>query len=229
MEDQSKKNIAKWTIGISHLPEMEGKARAFFPTHDFDIIKHHREYVYKKFIVWEFANDRVIKRVKTTDKDFKECRNDWLNDELKEIERIINIPGITRSDQIELKKYRDYVNEELNQKDTINLKPLIDTLEKACKGTPEYDSIKAWFIDKGFCDPVTLSWKDRKKGNKSILVNYLYDLHEKGYTYYLTQKQIQVIAENSFGFSIGIDMIKQISSPTNTTTNGKFEIPHFKD
>jgi hypothetical protein len=110
-EKEPKKGIpiVTYTAGISKFPEMEGKARAFFPTHNFDVIKHHREYIYKKFIVWEFANERVIKRVKTTEEDFKECRISWLNSELKEIARLIDLPSMTRSDQVELKKYRKYV------------------------------------------------------------------------------------------------------------------------
>jgi hypothetical protein len=116
-KDQKEGNPAvSYTVGISHFPEMGAKARAFFPTHNFDIIKHHREYVYKKFIVWEFANERVIKRVKTNENDFKECRNNWLKSEIKEIDQLIELPSMTRSDQIELGKYRNYLINELDSK-----------------------------------------------------------------------------------------------------------------
>lgn len=108
---------------------------------------------------------------------------------------------------------------------------LIDTLEKACGGkdTKKYKDIKTWFIDNGLCDPDTFAWKDRKKGNKSILIKYLCDLHIKGYTEQLTHKQIQAIVKNSFNIPIGIDTIKQVSSKNTITKEGKDNIPPYKD
>lgn len=108
---------------------------------------------------------------------------------------------------------------------------LIDTLEKACGGkdTKKYRDIKAWFIEHELCDPDTFAWKDRKKGNKSILIKYLCDLHVKGYTDQLTHKQIQAIVKNSFNILIGIDLIKQVSSKNTITKEGKDNIPPFKD
>jgi hypothetical protein len=101
---------------------------------------------------------------------------------------------------------------------------LIDTLEKACLGSSEYKSIKAWFIKKNLCDPVSLDWLDKKRGNKSILVNYLIDLYNKGYTKSLMQPEIVLIAKNSFNFSLKIDIVKRPKANDPRLP----EIPHFK-
>lgn len=111
-----------WTIGITQLPEFNGKCRAFFPTHSFEIIKKHREYLYHTLVLVEFLNERKIKALNTTSNDTELLRCNWLNDELKEIDRISNIPGISRNDLIELEKYKDYVNTELNPKNEITIK-----------------------------------------------------------------------------------------------------------
>lgn len=106
--------IAKWTIGISHFPEMDGKARAFFPTHSFEILRDHEESVYN-IIVLESARDQAIKGLKTTEEYFKYFRQSWLNGELKKIDRISIIPSLTRNDLIQLEMYRDYINGELKK------------------------------------------------------------------------------------------------------------------
>lgn len=106
--------IAKFTVAISHRPEFNGRGRAFFPTHSFEAIKKQRESVYE-MVLYEFKRERMIKMVPTTEKDVKLFRLDWLNTELNEIDRIIKIPTLTKSDSIELGKYKAYVKSEINK------------------------------------------------------------------------------------------------------------------
>lgn len=110
------KVIVQTTIGITHLPELGGKAWAWLETHDFEAIKKHREYLYHTFILEEFLNERRIKVLLTTSKDLEDLRRSWLNDELREIDRLMEIPQMSRSDRHELSKYRDYVQSELTPK-----------------------------------------------------------------------------------------------------------------
>lgn len=103
-------------VGITHLPEHEGRGRSYFPTNDFEAIKKHREHLYHTFILEEFLNERRIKVLLTTSKDLEDLRRSWLNDELREIDRLMEIPQMSRSDRHELNKYRDYVQAELPPK-----------------------------------------------------------------------------------------------------------------
>jgi hypothetical protein len=84
----------------------------------------------------------------------------------------------------------------------------ISTLEEACKGENELESLKAWFIKMGFCDPYTLVWSTEKKGAKQSLSGYLKELHKKKYSVKLRDQEIKDIAKNSFGIVISIDTIK---------------------
>ena len=95
------------------------------------------------------------------------------------------------------------------------------TLELACKGSKEYESIKTWFIQNSFCDPVTFVWKDRKSGYKKTLSGYLRDLEIRNYTEKLNDNEIQHIALNSFGIKIGISTIQHIKA------DEKSKIPPF--
>ena len=100
--------------GITHLPENEGKGRSWFPTHDFEVIKKHREHLFYTCIQPEFLNESRIMRLTTTSKDLEDLRRSWLNDELKEIDRLMNNPQVSRRNRIELNKYLDYVQSELS-------------------------------------------------------------------------------------------------------------------
>jgi hypothetical protein len=102
----------------------------------------------------------------------------------------------------------------------------VETLGEACKGTIEINKAKEWFIMVGFCDSETFMWKDQKKGSKTMLVNYIKDLHFKGYSKKLSHNEIKSVAKNSFGVDIGIDTIKkaQGNPPTKTIPS----IPPFK-
>ena len=192
MEDQNKKiSLVKFTVGISHLPEMDGKAIAYFPTHNFDILKLHRENLFYKFIQPEFLKERKIKRVFTTYKDTCDLRTDWLNGELKEIERLNIIPGMSRSDLHELGKYREYVNNELTRMKNIQI---TETLEKThllsipTKASPE-DILSFWL---------------KLTGN-----------NEKGQPYWENEKEIEhFINQNFVGFP-GVDEIKEFAPNMN--------------
>jgi hypothetical protein len=99
-----------------------------------------------------------------------------------------------------------------------------DTLEKACNGVAEFNYIKKWFLDKKLIDPVTLYWKDTKKGSKSELANYIKELKDKGYTKNLTHAEIISISLNSFGVKISIDTMKGLSGNASYLP----KIPYFK-
>lgn len=99
-----------------------------------------------------------------------------------------------------------------------------DTLEKACNGVAEFNFIKKWFLDQKLIDPVTLYWRDTKKGSKSELANYIKELKDKGYTKNLTHAEIISISLNSFSVKIGIDTIKGLSGNASYLP----KIPYFK-
>jgi len=76
------------------------------------------------------------------------------------------------------------------------------TLQEACLGPAQYNAVKGWFIDEGLCDPVTMAWKNRKKGEKSFIVLCIKDLSEKGYTHDLQVDEIIAIVKNTFHFTV---------------------------
>jgi hypothetical protein len=115
-----------WTIGISHLPEKGGKAWVFFPTYSYNVIKKHREHAFE-FVKAEYIKERAIKMLTTTQADFDLLRLNWLQSELKEIDRICNISETSRSDKIEVEKYRNYVNNELKPDKPQESEPIIST------------------------------------------------------------------------------------------------------
>lgn len=95
------------------------------------------------------------------------------------------------------------------------------TLEKACRGPEQYESIKAWFIKANLCDPDTFVWKDRKSGNRKVLAGYLKDLEIRGYTEHLADIEILNIVKNSFHIKIEISTIQHAKA------NIESKIPHF--
>jgi hypothetical protein len=161
------------TVGISHLPEMRGSARAFFPTHDFEVIKKYRESLYDTFIRPEFFRERTIKDLETTEKDFKDLRTDWLNDELKEIERISIIPQLSRSDFMELRKYRNYVISELNtNKEVIEKeKPLKRLANITTKAKPE-EIMDFWLKLQGNNEKGEPYWNDKEEIKHFVNQNF---------------------------------------------------------
>lgn len=107
---------AEWVIGIDHLSEFGSKARAFFPTHNFEVTKKYREDLFNSFYKPKALNERGIKGLRTTEKDLEDIRRLWLNDELKLVDKWMNIPHMSLSDRHELNKYQDYVQSELTPK-----------------------------------------------------------------------------------------------------------------
>jgi hypothetical protein len=99
-----------------------------------------------------------------------------LNCELKEIDRINLIPGISRSDSHELGKYREFVNKELSIKD-VPVKP--EAPEK------EYNSIK---VARAFC-----LWELFRAGQ---LKNY-YQIRPDGY-YRFKRKRFENYIKDKF-------------------------------
>jgi hypothetical protein len=94
----------------------------------------------------------------------------------------------------------------------IKRKPLrkrAETLLDVCLGSMQYESAIKWFINEGLCDPVTLFWRDRKKGYKSILINYIEELTLRGYIRELVDKEIVAIAKNTFNVYISMESAKR--------------------
>lgn len=110
---------AEWVIGIDHLSEFGSKARAFFPTHNFEVTKKYREDLFNSFYKPKALNERGIKGLRTTEKDLEDIRRLWLNDELKLVDKWMNIPHMSLSDRHELSKYQTAVNDELAGKGKI--------------------------------------------------------------------------------------------------------------
>ncbi|HBE42431.1 MAG TPA: hypothetical protein DDW27_14750 [Bacteroidales bacterium] len=98
----------------------------------------------------------------------------------------------------------------------------ITSLEDACNDLIKLKTIREWFIKNKFCNPDTFIWDD-KNYSLSCLADYLKDLHPKGYTGYLEQRQILAISKNSFG-------IEMSRSTLNKAKGHLFlpEIPPFK-
>lgn len=134
------------------------------------------------------------------------------------------------NDQIKVTRYLRFL-ESKKKRISKNVKPLRNTLKSACKGNAEYESIKAWFIEKEFCDSDPFKWKEtqRRSLHKTILAYYLRDLFHKGYVEEISHSEMKAIALNSFGVNISIGLIKKIPKlmfpplPPNM-----IEIPPFK-
>lgn len=94
---------------------------------------------------------------------------------------------------------------------------LKDTLEKACGGvaSPEYISIKKWFITTGLINPQTLHYIDRKSGYQKTLARMLKDISVKGYSETLSVSEIIEIAKNTFGVKIGKSTIDHSQPESN--------------
>jgi len=95
------------------------------------------------------------------------------------------------------------------------------TLKSACKGPKEYEAAKKWLIDNKYCDPETLAWIDKKKGNKSVMVLIIKDLIIKGYLQELNYDEIIEITVNTFKNKALYPTVKQ---PTILNYN---PIPYF--
>lgn len=106
-----KKILAEFFVGISHTPE----GKSWFPTHSFEEIKKHRFDAFEG-IKSKFIEERKIKILTTTEIDLFHLRQHFLKNEIKEIERLSNHSELSSSDHIELNKYREWVEVEL-QKD----------------------------------------------------------------------------------------------------------------
>jgi hypothetical protein len=128
-------------------------------------------------------------------------------------------------------QYSNIIEVEMSLKNELeNIRPKkddfkpIDTLENACGGSDskQYKDIKKWFIDNNLCDPDTFIWK---KG-KTELANYIQDLHTKGYTVSLKQREIITIALKSFQKQISRRTINNLQG--NHYTKSPPEIPPFK-
>jgi hypothetical protein len=113
---QEGETFIQTVVGITHLPEHEGKGRSWFPTHNFDVIKNHREHLFYKYEQPKFLNESRILMLPTTPKDLEDFRKNWLNKELKEIEKLIENPHLSRRSEIELNKYKTAVTDELEGK-----------------------------------------------------------------------------------------------------------------
>lgn len=86
------------------------------------------------------------------------------------------------------------------------------TLDNFFKDISSYHFILELLVKKGYCQAGTYIWKDEKNGNKSLLAAILKYLHKQGYlknNKQLTNQQIQSIAQNTFGWHIGLDTIKK--------------------
>jgi hypothetical protein len=130
------------------------------------------------------------------------------------------LPDETLLFYMDKKEYYQMLFDNTGKNNPDKPKRIVDTLEKACKGTAEYDFIKEWFIDQSFCNPDPFEWNS-KKFTLSCLAGYLKDLEKKGYTIKITQLQIKEIAKNSFNAVMEIDTIKRAKKQSP-------EIPYFK-
>jgi hypothetical protein len=84
-------------------------------------------------------------------------------------------------------------------------------LEDVCVTSEAYSSIIKWFIEQKFINSQTHIWCDTGKGQAIILVNYIRDLHSRGYIKRkLTYRQIHIIAKTEFGFDMSPDYVRRI-------------------
>jgi len=114
--------------------------------------------------------------------------------------------------QLFMKQYFNLLSYEKFIKDlSIDKKKTITTLYGAC-GPEKCKLIKDWFIERGFCDPDTFVWKDKKKSNITILAYYLKNLYDKGYTDKLSPVSIQAIAKKDFNVDMSISSINKAKS-----------------
>ena len=60
------------------------KREEFYPTHSFEEIKRHREYLFSTNVKPEFINERVIKNLTVSSGEIKWLRQSWLSDEFDE-------------------------------------------------------------------------------------------------------------------------------------------------
>jgi hypothetical protein len=91
-------------------------------------------------------------------------------------------------------------------------KPVLsESLELLFESIPKYKKVMEILVSKNLIHSNTYIWKDEVKGNKGSLAALIKDLHGKKYyknNTRPTNKQIEAICKNSFGWCVGIDTIK---------------------
>lgn len=76
----------------------------------------------------------------------------------------------------------------------------------------QYDYILNLLVRQGFCQEKTFIWKDKRKGNKALLVSIIKYLHTLQYYHSkktLSNAQILDIALHTFGLQLKIDTVKK--------------------
>lgn len=114
------KQISRWEFINQILP-------TGIPTHNFELLKPVRQELFEKEKV-KFLKERNLNGLKTTDYELNLFLGAWLNNELKEIEVWLSDtypngkkrgkPSI--SEQIEILKYKDFVNTEIERLNQIS-------------------------------------------------------------------------------------------------------------
>lgn len=131
-------------------------------------------------------------------------KNDYIDEQVNKLTRI-DLMSFRPTHRIRIRRYLAFLNEMKN-----NVKPsLRDTIEKACNNDIEkVKIINTWLIENGYCHKDTLIYKDQKSG-KNTLACFLLGLQQRGYTEKkLSNKEIQLIAQKSYGFDIGLSTIE---------------------
>jgi hypothetical protein len=133
----------------------------------------------------------------------------------KDLKSIINKK--IREDIIYEKKGKSTKILQLNTDELINnnqkeIPKLIDSLNKAFKDISKFHKIREILVENGYCQSGTYNWKDEKESNKSTIIFLLKHLHAQRYykeNRKLKNKEIQLIAKNTFGIEISESYIKQ--------------------
>jgi hypothetical protein len=156
----------KWTIGISR---SDRGIIGFIPGYDFLLIRREREKYYRTIHLIEFLDERRIKNVITTSSDLEIHRKQWLNDEFKEVDRLINIPDISKSDRVELQKYKDFVLSEIER-------PSPSVRTKTVKPYKSKRRFISFIIAEAYFNHNQTFWKDCSKKDFAINLKKIFNV-----------------------------------------------------
>jgi hypothetical protein len=228
-------NTLDFSNVISHVkrgetPDNESQAIIKYIRPDYDPSNELRDFFYcNLYFGGNYNRSSIFSFLDYHMSKFKGDKIDFFDFIKREIQpERINALSVYKYHETNIRPVNDIINEWIHKKTikSIKVKDNIDTLERACNGPKEYNLIKRWFIDQELCHANTFIWTGNEKvKGKTALVNYIKDLHIKGYAKELSHRGIKTIAKNDFGTDISIPTIKKAKGNPGYPIP---ELPYFK-
>jgi len=204
----------------------------FNAIHNFELLKNQRLEnlsIKKK----GFIHERRVNELQTSDSDLKLFLTQWLKSEIDWINKQYS-KNISFSENIEIDKYNDYINEKLSSIDKPKTEPIEIKKTGLVKATPvthlkdlfkdktHYQKIIDILIQEELIEKGTLIWKDETNGRNKFVAGLIKVLYNKGYLKRSAKNaEIPAISFNTFQVELS-QSIAEKTKVNDTDVNYKF-------